>query len=93
MADTDRDRRLARWERIRADGRLRYVLRYGMLGWGVTTGLVWAGLMSLIGSAPSPWLYIALGLSLFPLAGVLWGMAMWNWMERHWRRQQPQDAG
>lgn len=36
---------LARWRKIREQGPLRFIVYRGMRGWGLTTSVLWCGLM------------------------------------------------
>ncbi len=40
--------KLEKWASIREKGKQRFVLVYGVLGWGVSTGLLWSILMAFI---------------------------------------------
>jgi len=77
-----RERRLARWERIRQSGMLRFTLTRG-LSFGILLGLT----VYIFSDAPLPW-YILF--PLFCLGGLLWGAAMWfvtMWQYNRARRQ------
>jgi hypothetical protein len=73
------ERRLDRWERIRAAGRKRFIVLWGVLGWGVCSALLfsvwiirsehesfWSG----VGTA-------AVSLIVFPLGGIFFGYMTW----------------
>lgn len=71
-----------RWTKIRERGRKRFVLLYGVLGWGVPTALLftiwngfaegWDGLLA----------KLLISLVIFPIGGIFWGMLMWAFLER-----------
>jgi len=67
------------------DDRRRFIIRHGVLAWGVPVALVWALLMW--GKLGGPlWRWVAIALALFPLAGWLFGAALWRgrvWMQAH----------
>lgn len=57
--------------------RARFCWIYGVLGWGVSSALLFAFLLSRRSdSGFLTWLAISLGL--FPAAGYLWGRVMWG---------------
>ena len=60
-----------------------FVLRYGVLAWGVTTDLLLKLLRVLEkGADANVPLTLATPLLLFPLGGVLWGNTMWWFCEK-----------
>ena len=78
-----------KWEKIREAGRASFVLRYGVLAWGVTTALLFTLIQALRQGADEvnvP-LTLASSMLLFPLGGVLWGHFMWWFCERMRRRR------
>lgn len=78
MSTTSADK----WAKFREQGRSRFVVRYGVLGWGVSTAI----LFSLWNGFSEGWdgFYFKLipALVLFPLGGYLWGRFMWWFLER-----------
>jgi hypothetical protein len=74
MSD-QRQLRLARWERTKEAGILRYVLLRGVLGWGLPMGIIGIIFEHLSRKEEAfPW-YFILGLCL--LGGFVWGVATW----------------
>jgi hypothetical protein len=74
----------ARWRKTRQIGRGRYTLIYGVLLWGLSSGVIWAVAMSwMMGWERLP-IYLVGAVVAFPLAGTLWGRLMWRILEaRH----------
>ena len=72
-------------------GRARYILYFGVLGWGLLTATLFTA-----------WnLYTKKGLGaaemiipfvVFPLGGLLWGAAMWSVMKKQRERGSATDA-
>jgi len=61
-------------------GRKQYVLRYGVLGWGVPTAILFAIIKGFEeGWATFP-IHLLVSLILFPLGGIIFGRCMWRWM-------------
>lgn len=85
MAATKTD--FSRWEKVRAKGALRFVLLYGVLGWGVTTAIVFTGILWLL-PGDDPARLLPLVFTLFPLGGLAWGASMWWFLERAYRRRE-----
>jgi hypothetical protein len=79
-------KKLEKWEKLRAKGKWNYILLYGVLGWGVSTGILFSLIfplgMAATGSS-APFLPVfALSIVLFPLGGVAWGYSMWISQEK-----------
>ncbi len=83
----------AQWHKSRRMGRERFVLTYGVLYWGVLTGLLWVaafgGYTVLVeGEAWDSALDILpFGLTCFPIGGIAFGYSLWWWTERTYRRR------
>ena len=55
----------------------RFIWCVGVLGWGVTTSVIFAAILSSLREQPFlP--YWGVSLLIFPLAGCVWGFAMWD---------------
>ena len=77
---------LQRWSKTRKQGLRPWLLRRGMLGWGVPMYILMSAMQ--IAQRPGDWVRIALvGLPLWLGTGVLWGALTWATMERwyQWR--------
>jgi hypothetical protein len=60
-----------------ASARKAFILRHGVLEWGLTTGVVYAVVMHLTSGPDSNLaLWLAVSLVVFPLGGILWGRLM-----------------
>jgi len=80
-----------RWERIRAQGKGRYIILYGVLLWGVPTGLLSIALSTLLpfagaDSRPSLLPITTLSMTLFPLGGIAYGLLVWKLAEWQYHR-------
>lgn len=67
----------SRLEKIISKGKWNYIIFHGVIGWGVTTAVLFSLLQSFTGEAN---FLEVLGpsLLLFPLGGVGWGAFMWS---------------
>jgi hypothetical protein len=83
---------LKRWESLRQRGRASFVWRVGLLGYGLPM-MLGAVIVRLImqwwTSQPNQSfiLNIAIAFALWPLAGLLFGFAVWHLNERSYKRQ------
>ena len=87
MSDAKQEAALARWQKIREQGPLRFILLRGMLGWGLTTAVLWCGLMRVFTEREFVPLLIA-ALIGFPVCGMVWGGAMWFFAEKRRERSE-----
>lgn len=85
--DAKREAALARWQKIRELGPLRFIVFRSMLGWGLTTALLWCGLMTVFTDREFVPLLTA-ALIGFPICGLVWGGAMWFMAEKHRERSE-----
>jgi hypothetical protein len=67
-------------------GKVRFVLVRGVLGWGLSSAIVWSGLMSAGGGGTFAE-YLKRVILTFPIAGVIWGILMWAVYERRMKRE------
>ncbi len=80
--DYKKARQLAKLEKIRARGRTRYILQYGVLGWGVFTALLFLLFMCVSGELECSDISSAVAaLVIFPAGGIWHGSNMWNGIE------------
>src|SRR5688572_26637056 len=86
------ERQLRRWERVRAAGRKRFILLWGVLGWGVSTGLLFSATIipSERPSFSTAVVTVVVSVILFPLGGFffgywLWQVGNWNYRFQKWR--------
>lgn len=83
---TSTDGQFSKWEGIRKQGFLRFVLVRGVLGWGLGTAILYSLIMWLVSDIAMSKL-LPLALMLFPLLGLLWGAFMWWFIDRKYRQQ------
>lgn len=68
-------------------GKQRFVLVYGVLGWGVSTGLLWSLLMAFIEPSENVWGKLAIAMIIFPIAGIAFGHLTWNKSEKAFAKE------
>jgi hypothetical protein len=89
--------KIAKWEKTRKQGKWYFIVKYGIIGWGVTFWL----LMSLWESFSNPnggifafgpfnasvfYHYTLIGLPISVICGFSWGLCMWNWAENKYQK-------
>ena len=79
-----------KWEAIRAKGAVRFVVLYGVVGWGVLTAILFSAVMVFFYSAPAT--IVPITFLLFPVGGVAWGAFMWWLNERAYAKRRNSTA-
>jgi len=77
--------RYTRWERARTGGQTRFMLLWGVLGWGVTAAILMQVVLHVFSSERASLANVILPLTVFPIGGIFWGVGMWRVMERKYR--------
>jgi hypothetical protein len=86
------EKQAARWKKTRQMGRGRYTLIYGVLLWGLFSGVTWALAMAAIqGWDRLPILFV-LALIAFPIGGVFFGRLMWRVFEARYAATMKKGA-
>ena len=89
MGDTPRN--IEAWAKIRKGGKTRYIIRYGMLYWGVPMFLIMTFLVNRT-SKVEP-VMIAVLAFIWAAAGAFFGWAMWKVMEGMYLKFQREQEG
>jgi uncharacterized membrane protein len=74
--------RAARRARMLARGRTSFALRFGVLGWGVSTALIFALYQGFAEGWEAFPRWLAISLLIFPIGGWFWGVLMWRFVIR-----------
>ena len=78
---------MEKWAKTREKGKQRFVLVNGVLGWGVTTAILWCVLMELIEPSQNIWVRPIIALIIFPIAGIVFGHLMWDKSEKAYEKE------
>lgn len=71
-----------KWAKFSKLGRTQYVLRYGVLGWGIPTAILFAVISGFFDGWDRFLPQLVEGFILFPLIGILCGWIWWRQLER-----------
>jgi hypothetical protein len=71
-----------KWLKFKKLGRKQFILRYGVLGWGVPVAIAYSANMAFEHGWNTFPFFLMPALILFPLCGIWFGKFMWNWVER-----------
>jgi hypothetical protein len=80
------EREYTRWEATRSKGRSRFIWLFGVVWWGVVTGLMWAVMMAWMHGWNELPLLLPFALIGVPIGGYFWGAWMWNRIEKQYRQ-------
>lgn len=86
------DAQLNKLEKTIAKGKWHYVIKHGVIGWGVSTAVFFSLLRDFSGDA----VFVDnVGSSLitFPIAGIGWGLFMWKSLKKNNDKAHSNDKG
>jgi len=73
-----KEKKYERWGRIRKNGRKNYIIKYGVILWGIPTGIIWFLGMHFL-QTTNPWyIQLIIALIIFPLSGIILGSVTWS---------------
>lgn len=90
----DNQREIAKWERINSMGKRKYILKDGILYYGVPTGILWAIFYQLFDGGLSLENFISdeftsrlvVGLIVFSIVGILVSLFTWRKLEKKYHK-------
>jgi len=71
-----------KWPEFQKLGRKQFILRYGVLGWGLPVAIGWSLSMAHQNGWNQFLFFFIPSLIVFPLGGILFGKLMWWWLQR-----------
>lgn len=81
-------KRIEKWRQTRKMGKVRFLLVYGSIFWGIPTGVISSLVTTLNGDTGSSLLLLlAINIPIFFLTGALWGYLMWCWFEASYKKE------
>lgn len=66
---------------LQAGQKWRFVFRYGVLGWGIITGVLFQ-IFGVITGSKNTLVSWPLTIGIFMIGGLFWGLFMWHWIQR-----------
>ncbi len=94
MRDESREeRQRRRWIEIKNKGRKRFILIYGILGFGLTTAVLSEVFHILFFHYAFEIPDFIIKLLLWPIIGWIWGSLMWRWSMKQWEHHDTTGAG
>ena len=74
--------KLRGWAKTRAMGRPAFVLKHGILGWGLPTAILWSICVGADEGFASLPVLLIISLMIFPAGGYVFGRVLWAVFER-----------
>ncbi|MEM7784733.1 MAG: hypothetical protein AAF623_15390 [Planctomycetota bacterium] len=85
-----KEKQFKKWTETRKRGMIYFVVVYGVLAWGLGTGILWSLLTSMMSGWEGTSLRFTLGLIFFPIGGILFGVLMWFILEKQYKKRLTQ---
>ncbi len=82
-----------RWERTREAGKGKFILYYGVLGWGLIAGLLFSIIDLALHAESFSWDGVMINLIIFPLGGIWMGHWLWKKAERGYEQHLKSKKG
>ena len=91
--DKNKSNELDRWNLMKSKGKGNYLIKDGILNWGIPTGILWAVFFQLIEDGLSLNSYlqidfvrrIVIGIITFSLVGIVAALFKWNKLEKKYQ--------
>ena len=81
-------KRFEKWERTRSKGKWNFVLKYGVLFWGLGTAVLFSLFIPMVSRTESFLGILPFALVLFPIGGIVLGVATWYISEKAYHKQK-----
>ncbi len=75
-----------KWESIRLHGKKSFVVKQGVIRWGLLTAILCSLLTHFILPHKPIWVRPLLALAIFPIGGVFWGLWVWSISEKNYKK-------
>ncbi len=79
------DDKINKLKRLIDKGEWHYIFVYGVLGWGVSTAVLFSLLQGFFGYVGF-FGVLPLSLILFPIGGLFWGLYMWSYLGKQYAK-------
>lgn len=83
---------LDKWEKTRKKGKNRFIWINGVLGWGVTTAILWSSMMEVFEPSEEIWVRPLIALVVFSIGGIAFGHLIWNQAEKKYAQRKSEQG-
>jgi hypothetical protein len=80
------------WIRISKLGQKKYILYFGVLGWGLPVATLFALDQGFFNDIRNSWPALILAFTIFPIGGIFWGYLMWKLLVRKVAKFEAEDT-
>ncbi len=80
-----------RWQKDQQLGKSQYIVRYGVLFWGIPTGILWSIIMHFLQPQDTWYIRPIIAMIIFPLGGIWFGKWLWNTNVKNFGLQNPEQ--
>lgn len=79
------------WRELRKQGRRAYVIKHGVLLWGLSCALIWALVMQYFDPSDPFWQRPLIAAAVFPAVGYFVGLSTWRKKEEKYHQENGAD--
>lgn len=80
------EKQIQQWEILRKQGKIIFVVKKGVIQWGVLTALLFSVLMQFVQPREPIWFRLLLSLIIFPFGGIFYGLWVWANVEKKYQK-------
>ena len=78
-------KQMAKWEDIRNKGKRKYIIKYGLIFWGIPMAILVSLLQYLSVGKLNVIMNVIISIIVFLLGGLLYGLIMWTYLEKRYK--------
>jgi len=79
------------WDELRKQGKTTYVIKYGVLFWGLLSAVIWSLAMQYFQPTDPDWIQPLIAVIVFPAGGYFVGLATWRKKEKEYHQREAED--
>ncbi|MFP4325543.1 MAG: hypothetical protein ACLFP9_05960 [Desulfonatronovibrio sp.] len=83
-----KEKRIQKWESTRQKGKLRFIILYGVVGWGFGMAIIVPAIRSILFGTQIDMPQLLSGIVVFPIIGSIFGLVLWHISEIEYHNHQ-----
>jgi hypothetical protein len=80
------EKQMQQWKTLRKQGKITFIIKKGLIQWGVLTALLFSVLMHFVQPEYPIWLRPLISLIIFPFGGIFYGLWVWAIGEKKYQK-------